>query len=208
AFKDPKILGTLNEKQISAIESIEKCAKQLKKLIGDVLDAQKLDIGKLKIKSEKFPIQKLIDDIEFEFKIIAKAKNIDFAIHCPNNFDLDSDLDRIKQVIRNLLNNAKDFVPEKNGKISLTIKEDDGQILFSVSDNGIGITKEQQQDLFQKFYQIDTSVTREHQGSGLGLSICKGIVEMLGGKIWVESQKNEGSTFYFTLPIKKEVYNK
>lgn len=208
ALKEPKILGSLNEKQIGAIDSIEVCAIRLKKLIEDVLDVQKLDIGKFKIRTKEFPIHELIKNIKTEFEIIAQEKNIDFTIQCPNNFNLDSDRERIKQVITNLLNNAKDFVPEKNAKISLTVKEDVDQIIFSLSDNGIGINKEQQQELFKKFYQIDTSVTREHQGSGLGLSICKGIIETLGGKIWVESQKGKGTTFYFTIPHKKEVYNK
>jgi len=80
------------------------------------------------------------------------------------------------------------------------LKKKDGKVLFSVKDNGLGMTLETQKSLFQKFYQADTSITRKHGGTGLGLAICKGIVEGLGGKIWLESEVGKGTNVYFTIP--------
>jgi len=94
-------------------------------------------------------------------------------------------------------------LPEKNGKIEVEVKETQDSVVFSVKDNGRGIPKDKQKDLFKKFYQVDTSNTRTHTGSGLGLAVCKGIVDKLGGKLWVESVLKKGSTFYFSVPRKE-----
>jgi signal transduction histidine kinase len=101
-----------------------------------------------------------------------------------------------------MIRNAVDFVPNKDGKITVDVCSKSEYIIFSVKDNGVGITKENQYELFIPFYQIDASVTRSHGGTGLGLAICKGIVEGLGGKIWVESDAGKGSTFFFSVPLK------
>ena len=95
--------------------------------------------------------------------------------------------------------NSADFVPE-NGRIEINAQSKDGKVVFYVKDNGIGIPKEKQDDLFKKFYQIDTSFKRKHGGTGLGLVICKGIMEGLDGNIWLESDDGKGATFYFSLP--------
>jgi len=92
------------------------------------------------------------------------------------------------------------FLKDK-GKIEINAQKSDDGILFSVKDNGIGMSLENQKKLFKKFYQVDSSVKRKHGGTGLGLSICKGIVEALGGKIWVESEEGKGTNFYFTTQI-------
>jgi len=91
-------------------------------------------------------------------------------------------------------------VPETGGKIQITGKSEDGFVQFSVVDNGSGIPKDSIDSLFKKFYQLDTSHTRKHGGSGLGLTICRGYVEGMGGKIWVESDEGKGATFFFTIP--------
>jgi len=106
-------------------------------------------------------------------------------------------------VLNNLINNAIDFVPKDTARIEINAQMDNSEILFSVKDNGSGIKSDEQKNLFKKFYQLDTSPTRKHGGSGLGLSICKGIIEGLGGRIWVESKVGEGTTFYFVLPKEK-----
>ncbi len=103
-----------------------------------------------------------------------------------------------EEVFDNLINNSAKFVNEQGGKIEVGAKKEDHQILFYVRDNGIGIPKDKQKDLFKKFYQVDSSLERSG-GSGLGLAICKALTEKLGGKIWVESQEGKGSTLYFTI---------
>ena len=109
---------------------------------------------------------------------------------------------RIDQVITNLIKNAIDFVPANTGKITLGVENDENSIIFSVQDNGSGIPQDKIDKLFQKFYQIDTTMTRKHGGTGLGLTICKGIVEAHGGNIWVDRTYTIGSRFIFTLPLK------
>jgi len=127
--------------------------------------------------------------------------NIDFTYTC-EDVEIQTDETRIIQVLNNLLKNSVDFTPGTDGKIEVKAKKEGDDIVFSVTDNGIGMAEENQTNLFVKFYQIDTSLTRKHGGSGLGLTICKGIIEGLGGKIWVESKESKGSIFYFTIPIK------
>ena len=113
-----------------------------------------------------------------------------------------ADHGKLIEILTNLIQNAVDFVPEKSGKIEISCTREDDGVLFSVKDNGIGMSSEQQKKLFTKFYQVDTSATRKHGGTGLGLSICKGFVESMGGKIWVKSEPSHGSVFYFTIPLK------
>ena len=98
-------------------------------------------------------------------------------------------------------------MPSKNGKIEVVVKQENGKMISHVKDNGIGIPKDKQQNIFKKFYQVDTSHTRKHGGTGLGLVICRGIVNALGGEIWYESEPGKGTTFYFSIPIYKEKNN-
>lgn len=203
ALARPKLLGEMNEKQTEAVNTILANATSLKKLIGDMLDAHKLELEKIKFVIKEMSVNNLIDVIEKSFQITGQKKGI--TIQCTvkgsKEIKIISDFDRIRQVITNLVNNAVDFVPKDTGRIAITVERRDADVLFSVRDNGIGIPLEKQKELFTKFYQTDTSHGREHGGTGLGLSICKGIVENLGGSISVESAEGKGSVFYFTLPM-------
>lgn len=108
---------------------------------------------------------------------------------------------RIGQVMTNLVSNAIKFTPAE-GTIVISAHAVDGQVQVSVRDTGIGIPAEEQDKVFQRFYQVDSSATRSYRGAGLGLTICKFIVEYHHGRIWVESQVGEGSTFHFALPMR------
>lgn len=203
-LRKPNMLGPLNAKQLDAVETILSNATRLKKLIGDLLDAQKLDLGKMKFENNEIKVDEMLERIASSFRYTLKEKNIEFVNHNTEKIVIQSDKDRIEQVLTNLIYNAIDFVPKQTGKIEINAtRQDDDSVVFSVADNGTGIPLEKQQNLFQKFYQANTSHDRRHGGSGLGLSICKGIVEGLGGKIWVKSQEGKGSTFYFTIPKEK-----
>jgi signal transduction histidine kinase len=114
-----------------------------------------------------------------------------------------SDVDRIAQVFSNLISNAMAFMPKHNGAIEIGAHDNSDNMTFFVKDNGVGISEEQQKNIFKKFYQVDTSSKRKKEGSGLGLSICEGIVRTLGGKMWVKSTINQGTTFFFDLPKAK-----
>ena len=114
-----------------------------------------------------------------------------------------SDSDRIAEVFSNLICNALSFLPENNPTLEMGAEDNSNFVTFYVKDNGVGMSEEQQENIFKKFYQVDTSSKRKKEGSGLGLAICEGIVKALGGKMWVESKLGEGTTFYFDLPKAK-----
>ena len=199
-LKDPKIFGQLNKEQIHSVEEIYENATKLEKLISDVLDSQKLEMSTMKFSEKNIDIPKFMEKILDSNRFLMKENEIEFVNSTTYKGILISDPDRIGQVFSNLIKNSVDFVPEKTGKIEIGAKAQGTDILFYVKDNGIGIPKDKQENLFKKFYQIDTSPRRKHRGSGLGLSICKGIVEGLGGKIWLESAVNVGTIVNFTIP--------
>ena len=204
-LKKADMIGYLNEEQLKAVETIEQNAKGLERLIGDILDVNKLEVEKLKFVIEEFPLDEFITNLDSSSKDIVEQKGIEFVIDSNNiqGLVIKSDKNRLRQVFDNLINNSSKFVNEHGGKIEVGAKKEDNQILFYVRDNGIGIPKDKQKDLFKKFYQVDASLERS-EGSGLGLAICKAIAEKLGGKIWVESQEGKGSTFYFTISSNKK----
>jgi len=199
-LKDPKILGTLNKEQTDSVNEIYQNAVQLERLIGDILDSHKLEIGRIKFIKTSFELKSFMKQTVDNGKNIIGNKVIDIENSTKDQITLISDPNRLTQVFANLIKNSSDFVPENTGKIEIGAKIQENDVLFYVKDNGIGIPKAKQANLFKKFYQIDTSIKRSHQGSGLGLSICKGIVEGLGGKIWLESTENVGTIVYFTIP--------
>ena len=129
-----------------------------------------------------------------------KEKMIKFVNSTNTTTTLYSDPIMIKEVFSNIIQNSVDFVHENTGHIEINAHVTEKGIQFFVKDNGNGISKEKQDQLFKKFYQIDTSIRRKHGGTGLGLSICKKIVDDLNGKIWLESDLNKGTTFFFEIP--------
>jgi PAS domain S-box-containing protein len=200
-LKDPNIFGKLNKEQLNSVNEIYENSIKLDKLINDILDVQKLEQNGLKFTKINFKIDEFMSKIYDNSKTMMEGKSIKFENSTKEGIIINSDPSRLEQVFSNLIKNAVDFVPEKTGKIEMGVKMDgDDHVKFYVKDNGIGIPKEKQGNLFKKFYQIDTSVKRRHRGSGLGLSICKGIVEGLGGKIWIESTEGLGTIAYFTIP--------
>jgi PAS domain S-box-containing protein len=199
-LKDVETFGTLNNDQIDFISKIESNATLLERLISDLLDVQKLDMKKMNFLITEFSIDEFMDELKENNKHLMKNKNIDFTVKGPKNLILNSDKQRLRQVLDNLVRNSVDFVPSKDGKISVEAKIKGKNIIFSVQDNGPGIPKEKQSNIFKKFYQIDTSATRKHGGTGLGLVICKGITEGLKGKIWLESESGKGTSFFIYLP--------
>jgi len=200
ALKRPKMLGELNKKQMDAVDGIHFNALRLEGLIGDLLDVQKLEIGRMKFENKWIVVEEFMAMITGNLKSQAEQKGGQLINHTKGKIIMKSDTQRLFQVFSNLINNSIDFIPKNKGKIEINAQKKDGEVLFSVKDNGLGMTLETQKNLFQKFYQADTSITRKHGGTGLGLAICKGIVEGLGGKIWLESEVGKGTNVYFTIP--------
>ena len=199
-LQKPGLLGNLNSGQLDAANKIYQNAHRLEHLIRDVLEAQKLEMGRMKFNKKEFDATEFMAGIHNEYLSLVKEKEINFVDSTEEKLNLTSDINRIRQVFDNLILNAIDFTPEKKGKIEIGARSEDGKVVFYVKDNGTGIPKDTQSTMFRKFYQVDTSLTRKHAGTGLGLVVCKGIVEGLGGTIWFESQSGLGTSFYFTIP--------
>jgi len=199
------ILGTLNQDQLDAVKEIEINSTRLENLITDILYAQKLDMGRMVFDITKFNTRDLIEHIAKNLLPIIQEKGIELEIKNSFAGNIFSDENRIQQVMENLIKNSIDFVPEEGGKILIETQNSHDFVTFSVKDNGIGIPKDKKSFLFNKFYQVDTTYTRKHGGTGLGLVICKGFVEALGGEIWFESEEGKGTTFFFTIPNKQEI---
>ena len=225
-------LGTLTEKQRKKIQVLHENATSLLRLISDLLDVRKLELGQMKFNTIDAPVNQIVERSLSSVKPLAQEKNILITYNGnddessddggSNDLMLQCDPKRLQQVLHNLLTNAIKFAPEDTGKIEVQTKKIEGRIdvggdksngnsqqpsvLFEVRDNGAGIPKDKQQYLFRKFYQVDTSLSRNVGGTGLGLAISKGIVEAHNGKIWFESEPGTGTTFYFTIPVAEPLY--
>jgi signal transduction histidine kinase len=193
-------LGDLNKNQKERIEIIKSSSASLLSLISDLLDAQKLDLGQLRIKTKQGNLKSTAEKTISVMSPQAQADQVELTNGIKNDLYATYDDDRIRQILTNLMKNSLKAVIPKTGKIEILAEDTPGEVRVSVKDNGKGIPKDKQKDLFKKFYQVDTSLTREKGGSGLGLSICKGIVETHGGKIWLESESGKGTVVTFTIP--------
>ena len=192
-------LGKLNPKQKERLSIIKSSSTSLLDLISDLLDAQKLELGQLRMIKSDNSIKNTIEKAVKSLKPQATKVNVKIISNPPNIIIL-HDSERITQVLTNLIKNSLTAVKSKTGVITIELQDLPSEIIINVKDNGMGIPDDKQKDLFKKFYQVDASLTRERGGSGLGLAICKGIVENHGGKIWLESTLNVGSTFSFSIP--------
>ena len=202
-LKKEELMGKLNEKQLDALNEISISTEKLQKLIQDVLMAQKIDLGKLSIEKDIVASDTLVENSYRAFYPICESKDVKLDMSQNTHEMVYSDVDRIAQVFSNLISNAMAFMPKHNGAIEIGAHDNSDNMTFFVKDNGVGISEEQQKNIFKKFYQVDTSSKRKKEGSGLGLSICEGIVRTLGGKMWVKSTINQGTTFFFDLPKAK-----
>lgn len=199
-LKEPDLLGKLNPDQLESLNIIIKHVTRLEELIADLLDVQKLELNMMTYKKEDFKFGELIKQVTTKYAELAREKEIELVNSATENYPIKSDKEKIERVLSNLIKNSIEFVPEKKGRVEAGAQSQRESVIFYVKDNGIGISKEKQQNLFKKFYQVDTSATRKHGGIGLGLVVCKGIVEGLGGKIWFESEEGKGTKFYFSIP--------
>lgn len=193
-------LGNLTNKQRERIGIIKSSATSLLQLISDLLDVQKLELGQLKMKKLTGDIHDtVVKSIETLLPQIDE-NNITVENKVEKGLQVPHDAERINQVLTNLIKNSLKAVKPNTGKITITSEEDTNEVRIHVTDNGVGIPYEKQSKIFTKFYQVDASFTREKGGSGLGLSICKGIIEAHGGKISLKSTPDVGTTITFSLP--------
>ncbi|MCL6582477.1 MAG: response regulator [bacterium] len=206
-------LGPINEQQLKGLTIADERADHLNSLISDLLDLSRIELNKYEIRQEVWDLAKMAEAAVDSMRPLFEKKGLRFKTHIPAELPLVyADKQKVSQVLTNLLSNAIKFTPaggevilealpsveERSGEESRP--EGDDFVQINVKDTGIGLAEEEIQKIFDKFYQVDDSVTREHSGSGLGLCIARNIVELHHGRMWVKSRKGEGSTFSFTLP--------
>ena len=204
-FSDVLCESDIKNEDKENAQIISRSAKSLLNIINDVLDISKIESGKLDIVNEKFVFEIFLEHIVELFAIAAKEKDIDF-LYCPDNnlpYSVLGDSTRLQQVVTNLLSNAIKFTPKKGEIIFsidlLSLENDIAKIKFSIKDNGIGISEEQQNIIFNPFSQADDGISRKYGGTGLGLSICSDIIKLMNSEIKLDSKENMGSEFSFIL---------
>lgn len=193
----------LNPQQSSFIEILQKANTQLMTLINDILDLSKVEAGEIELQPLPFRLATLLEEFEsvLGFRAREKGLYLTFAIAPEMDEYYFGDSDRIRQVLMNLINNAIKFT--SRGGVTVSVRKNDslrpGDLLFSVTDTGIGISKRNSKHIFQPFTQVDPTSTRKFGGTGLGLSIVKNIVHLMKGEVWFESEVDQGSSFHFTI---------
>jgi two-component system, sensor histidine kinase and response regulator len=193
----------LTPKQADYLTKIQRSAHSLLGIINDILDFSKIEAGKLEMESVDFSLDEVLDNVSTVVGVKVHEKELEFLMDTPQDVPLAlvGDPLRLGQVLINLCNNAVKFTEQGEIVISAKLleKQDEWVMLqFSVRDTGVGLTQEQKGKLFQAFSQADMSTTRKYGGTGLGLTISKRLVNMMGGEIWVESEAGKGSEFIFT----------
>jgi signal transduction histidine kinase/CheY-like chemotaxis protein len=196
-----------DEEKLKYIQTVQNSSTTLLGIINDILDFSKIESGNLNIEKIDFNSADEFNTLADLFRAKASEKSVSLTVNIDDNMPsaLYSDPLRIKQVIANLLSNAIKFTP-RNGRISLDMSYKNRELFVSVKDSGIGIPKDKQKLVFQAFSQAENSTTRKYGGTGLGLSISTKLIEMLGGKLGIESEIGKGSNFYFSIPVEVGKY--
>lgn len=196
----------LNDIQRSYLEKVDFSAKSLLTIINDILDFSKIESGQLPIENVEFKHNQLIDSLHMMLGRVAEDKHIELIFDVSPTIPerITGDPVRINQVLLNLLSNAVKFTSDGHVILHVKLIQEDEQtkLHYQVEDTGIGLTQEQQDRLFQRFSQADSSTTRKYGGTGLGLAIAKLLIELMEGEIWIESKVNLGSKFNVVLPLK------
>lgn len=193
--------GNLSAEQVKFAQTIESSGNDLLNLINDILDLSKIEAGHVEVRPEAVSLQRLTTDLRQLFKPVADSRGLDFVIEVAEGAPkvIETDRQRMEQVLKNLLSNAFKFT-EKGGVRLKIAPAGDKSVAFSVVDTGIGVSREQQEAIFEAFRQADGTISRKYGGTGLGLSISRQLSRLLGGTIGLESQPGEGSTFTVTIP--------
>jgi PAS domain S-box-containing protein len=199
---------TLNDEQKIIVGMTLKSANRLTRLLSDILDLSRVEAGKMEIFEAEFVVHELADSVTDLFTVTAREKGV--ALRCAIDPDVPSrligDEARVRQILFNLVGNALKFTKQGSVKLEMISlgagKDNTSNVLFTVSDTGIGIPDDKQDGLFKPFVQVDGSYTRSFQGAGLGLAIVKRLVDLMGGRVSLSSAVGEGTTVHVLLPLK------
>jgi signal transduction histidine kinase len=194
------VYGELPGKVRDVHERIDKSGRHLLGLINDVLDFSKIEAGQLTLSNNLYSLKDVVQAVVAGTQPLATEKNLPLKIMVPSDLPaVLGDERRIMQVLMNLVGNAIKFTD--SGEVRIEVSAADGSLMVAVTDTGPGIGEKDQENIFEEFRQAQSASTQKKGGTGLGLAIAKRIVELHGGKIWVESEIGKGSTFRFTLPL-------
>ncbi|MFA6617930.1 MAG: ATP-binding protein [Candidatus Neomarinimicrobiota bacterium] len=187
------------EKHKEYLNIIERSSKRMLNLINDLIDISKIEAGQVKIYNSPFSVNKVLNYLEKFFLPECQEKNLKLNKICEKNTFLFGDKDKLEAVLTNLIKNAIKFT--KTGHITFGCQQQSKFLQFFVEDTGIGIAKEKYKNIFSRFVQADNKISKPYEGAGLGLSICKAYVELMGGELKLNSELGKGSRFYFDLPL-------
>ena len=197
-----RMFGEVNAKQAEYLQDILSSGRHLLSLINDILDLSKVEAGRLELELGRFHLPTALDNALTLVRERATRHGITLTQTVdPGVADIVADERKVKQILLNLLSNAVKFTPE-GGRVGLTATAAESVVTIAVSDTGIGIAPEDQAAIFEEFRQVGRDNTRTQEGTGLGLTLAKKFVELHGGRIWLQSQVGQGSTFSFTLPVR------
>ena len=198
-----RLFGELNEKQDDYLKDIHSSGKHLLSLINDILDLSKVEAGRMELDLATFDLPSAISNAMTLIRERAQRHAITLALDAdPELGEAVADERKFKQILLNLLTNAVKFTPD-GGRIEVSARRDADNIVVAVHDTGIGIAAEDQAAVFEEFRQVGRHYTNKQEGTGLGLALTRKFVELHGGRIWLESEPGKGSTFTFTIPIKR-----
>lgn len=196
---NPK-MGELNEMQKESVNEILLNSIHLGGQIENLLTSFKMGANALEYSIEKISTKEILETFMKEKAPIMKSKDIEYVNTSKEDFTISGDKRRVKEILTNLVQNAVDFVPDQGGRIEIGAKDDVNFVQFFVKDNGIGIPKDKQAKLFEKYFQVKTTQARKYGGTGLGLAICQELAKGMKGRIWLESEEGKGTAFFFTIP--------
>ncbi|MDJ0764565.1 MAG: ATP-binding protein [Myxococcota bacterium] len=192
-------LGPLGQRHIDSIEGIRKSALELLKLINDLLDISRMEEARLRVRLDLFDLGTLLNQLVDFSRPLAEAKDIDFVLTTEGDLDLEADPDKLERVFVNLLSNALKFT-DPGGRVAVRARRSKDKYLVSVEDTGIGISEEYIDKIFDRFGQVDSSITKRYGGSGIGLALARELTELHRGAISVSSEPGVGSVFTVSIP--------
>ncbi len=196
-----EIYGDMPPHLKEPLTDIQTNGKHLLRLINDVLDLSKIEAGRMELSLSEYSVEDMVETLRASLQSLALEKGLEFTAAAQEGIPLAfGDGKRITQCLTNLVGNALKF--SKHGRVEVWVEQQGDALLYRVSDTGIGIPRDQIENIFTEFQQVDATITREFGGTGLGLNITKKFVEMHGGRIWVESELGKGSTFFFSIPLR------
>jgi signal transduction histidine kinase/CheY-like chemotaxis protein len=199
-LKDNLVDLTAEQKQ-ECLQNIHTSGKHLLELVNDVLDLSKIEAGRMELSYDRFGVLDAVREVHNVIRSLSERRDIDLSINIePNDLEVRADKSKFKQVLYNLLSNAIKFTAQ-GGRVWVNGKADDGDLIVDVGDTGVGIPEEHHARIFDEFYQLGNATTRQVEGTGLGLSLTRRLVDLHGGSISLESEPGKGSVFTFKLPL-------